>query len=112
MATAFKNTITKNLGTTPVSVLTTNSTTRGTIIGLSLANLTKDAVTVSVTLTDNGVIPAITGYYLKDVIIPPNQTLRAVNGGEKLLVAINNDLQVVSNTSASVDVITSYVEIT
>lgn len=112
MATAFKNTILKEVGTTPISILTTNNTTRGTVIGLSIANLTKDAVTVSVTLTDNSVIPAITGYYLKDIIVPPNQTLRAVNGGEKLLVALNNDLQVVANIDASVDVITSYVEIT
>ena len=108
MATFFKNTVTKEVGTVPVRVLETSPTTRATVIGLSIANLTENVVTISVMLQDD---TSVMGYYVKDVILPQQSSIRVVNGGEKLILAPSNQLYVVSNTSDSVDVILTYVEI-
>ena len=89
-------------------MLETSPTTRATVIGLSLANLTEDVVTVSVMIQDD---TSVMGYYVKDVILPTRSSLRVVNGGEKLILAPSNQLYVVSNTPDSVDVVLTYVEI-
>jgi hypothetical protein len=112
MATAFKNKITPNLATTPTEVIAMNATSRATVIGMSLANKTADPVVVSVTITDNTGSSPVTGFYMKDIIIPPNQTLRAVNGGERLLVASNNQVHVFASVASAIDSVVSYVEIT
>ena len=49
---------------------------------------------------------------LKDAVLPANTSLRAINGGEKLVLPENNALYVSSSVDDSVDVILSYVEIT
>lgn len=108
MATFFRNTVTKEIGTIPVRVLETGSTARATVIGFSIANLTENVVTISVLLQDD---TSVTGYYAKDLILPSQSSLRIVNGGEKLILAPSNQLYVVSNTSNSVDAILTYVEI-
>lgn len=109
MATFFKNTVTKSIGQKPVEVLATTPTNRATVIGLSLTNLTNDFVYVSVYLEDD---TSVSGYYLKDTVLPANTSLRVVNQGEKLIVAPENKLLVESSVTDSVDVILSYVEIT
>lgn len=108
MATFFRNSVIKEVGVVPVRILETTPTTRATVIGLSLANLLESVVTVNVMVQDN---TSVTGYYLKDVILPPQSTLKAVNGGEKLILAPSNQLYVSSNIGDSVDVICTYVEI-
>lgn len=109
MATFFKNSVVKNVGTQPVEILTTSATNRATVIGLSLTNLEDDFVYVSVLLKDD---TSVTGFYLKDTVLPANTSLRVVNQGEKLIIAPNNTLYVQSTLNDSVDVIMSYVEIT
>jgi len=108
MATAFKNKIENQLGTSPTQLIATQPASRITVIGMSLCNLLPQLVKVSVTLTDS---PSTTGYYVKDVQIPPNQSLRIVNGGEKLIMAENSSLSAFADQAAAVDVIISYVEI-
>lgn len=108
MATFFRNSVIKEVGVVPVRILETTPTTRATVIGLSMANLSESIITVNVMIQDN---TSVTGYYLKDIIIPPQSTLKAVNGGEKLILAPSNQLYVSSNLGDSVDVICTYVEI-
>jgi hypothetical protein len=108
MATNFKNKVSPNIGITPVDVITVSPAAKLTIIGLSLTNLTEGVVVVSVQITD---ADAVTGYYVKNVPIPAHQTLRVVNGGEKLILAGNNILTIVSLQEDAVDAIVSYVEI-
>jgi hypothetical protein len=108
MANFFKNTVINEVGITPVILYASGSTTRGTIIGLSLANLTDSNILASITVTDD---TSTTGYFIKDIIIPPNSSLRAVNGGEKLIIAPDNIIKVFASQDASLDVIMSYVEI-
>lgn len=108
MATFFKNKVVNNVGTTPVQLAQTPAGTRATAIGLSITNLTESIVSVSVLLTDE---TSTTGYFLKDVEIAPQSSLRAINGGEKLIIAAENELTVVANIPNAVDCILSYVEI-
>lgn len=111
MATFFKNSVIKDIGTVPVRVLQTTpgpTGTRATVIGLSLANLTESVITASVMIKDD---TSVTGYYIKNVMIAPQASLRVVNGGEKLILAPGNELLVSSNTSDAIDAVVSYVEI-
>ena len=108
MATNFRNKVAQNVGTTPVQLVETLPGIRATAIGLSLTNLTESLVTVSVLLTDD---TNTSGFFLKDVEIAPQSSLRAINGGEKLIIAPENELTVYANTPNAVDVILSYVEI-
>ena len=109
MATILKNTVIKNCGTVPVLIYETQPTTRVTILGLSFTNLTNQFVYTDVLIKDD---TSVTGYYLKDSILPAGTSLRAVSTGEKLVLAPNNQLLVRASVDDSVDVIVSYVEIT
>lgn len=108
MASNFKNKVGANIGTTPVTLVTAGESAKITIIGFSLTNLTEGIVVASVTVTDD---TATTGHYIKNVPIPPNQSLRLVNGGEKLILAPGSSVAVVANQDSALDVIVSYVEI-
>lgn len=108
MATLFKNKVVNNVGTVPVDVYETNASTRATVIGLSLTNLTPSFVYVDVLIQDD---TSVIGYYLKQTLLPANTSLRAVSAGEKLIIAPSNKIQVRSSLDDSVDVILSYVEI-
>tara|TARA_B000000532_G_scaffold220910_1_gene195656 strand:- start:1099 stop:1428 length:330 start_codon:yes stop_codon:yes gene_type:complete len=109
MATTFKNKNIVQVGTVPVEVLETTAAQRATIVGLSLTNLTDSFVYVTVLVDDD---TSVQGHFMKDVLLPANTSLRAVNGGEKLILAPSNKLSVKSSVSDSVDVLLSYVEIT
>lgn len=108
MASFFLNKVINDIGTTPVNILTTGPLERATIIGLSLTNLTDNVIQADVEITDD---TGTTGFWMKGIVIPPNSSLRAVNGGEKLILGINNSITVTSNTISSVDVVMSYVSI-
>ena len=108
MANFFKNKVVNEIGTTPVQVLEMTPSTRATVIGLSLANLTGSNILASVTITDDA---STVGYYIKDIIIGPNASLRVINGGEKLILAPENAIHVFASQEASLDLIMSYVEI-
>jgi hypothetical protein len=108
MANFFRNSVVKEIGTTRTRVLETGVNTRITVIGFSLANLTNGVILVDVELQDD---TSTVGFYAKEMIIPPNTSLRVLNGGEKLILTTNNVVYVSSNTDSSVDVIVSYVEI-
>lgn len=109
MATLLKNTVIKNCGTRPVLIYETLPTTRVTVLGLSFTNLTDKFIYVNVFVEDD---TSVSGYYLKDSILPAGTSLRAVSTGEKLVLAPSNRLLVSSSVDDSVDVIVSYVEIT
>lgn len=108
MATTFRNKVVSEIGTTSQEVLATNDNTRITVVGFSLANLTDGVVLVDVELQDEA---STVGYYAKEMILPPNTSLRVLNGGEKLILTPNNNLFVRSNVDASIDCILSTVEI-
>jgi hypothetical protein len=108
MASFFRNKVAKEIGTTPVEVLATAPNSRMTIIGMSLANLTSGIVLIDIELTDDA---EVTGYYAKQILVPPNSSLRVVNGGEKLILSTSNSLTITANVADAVDAIISYVEL-
>ena len=108
MATLFKNKVVKTVGTIPVDIYETDASTRATVIGLSLTNLTQSFVYVDVLMSDD---TSNTGYYLKETLLPAGTSLRVVSTGEKLIIAPENKLQVRASVDDSVDVIASIVEI-
>jgi hypothetical protein len=108
MATLFKNKVVNTVGVLPVDVYETDASTRATVIGMSLTNLTQSFVYVDVLMQDD---TSVTGYYLKQALLPANTSLRVVATGEKLIVAPSNKIQVRSSINDSVDVIVSFVEI-
>jgi hypothetical protein len=79
-----------------------------TVIGMSVANLTEGIVLVDIMLKDD---TSVTGYYGKTLVLPPNSSLRVVNGGEKLILSTSNTLYMSTNVPDSVDAIISYVEL-
>ena len=109
MATVLKNTVIKNCGTVPILIYETSPTSRVTVLGLSFTNLTDKFIYVDVLVEDD---TSVSGYYLKDSLLPAGTSLRAVSTGEKLVLAPSNRLLVRSSLDDSVDVIVSYVEIT
>jgi hypothetical protein len=82
------------------------NTTAKTITMNNAAIQTLTANTVTFVATTGAV-----GYYIKDVVVPPNQSLRVINGGERLVLGSSNALSLVSNVDASLDVVVSLVEI-
>lgn len=107
MTTVFKNKVIKNIGTATILGLSTDVDTRNTIIGLSLTNLTDAIVYVTILLKDDS---AVEGNYLKNVPIPPNSSLRALNSGEKLILAPQNELLFSCSQVDGIDAVISYVE--
>jgi hypothetical protein len=108
MATFFKNKVVNELGTSEQTLISTTPASRATIIGMSFCNLTTAVVKASIKLTD---ATATSGFFIKDVTIPPYQSLRVVNGGEKLVMAESNSLSAFADVANSLDVVVSYVEI-
>ena len=108
MATLFKNKVVNTVGVVPFDVYETDESTRATVIGISLTNLTQSFVYVDVLMQDD---TSVTGYYLKQALLPANTSLRVVATGEKLIIAPSNKLQVKSSIDDSVDVVLSFVEI-
>jgi hypothetical protein len=110
MASSFANTLVNAIGTSPTTVLTTVNNGNTTVIGMSLTNLTNTIITVAVQLQDT--VNSVNAYFLSGVMLPPNQSLRAVTGGEKLIVGPSTRIVITSSLANSVDLVMSYVIIT
>jgi hypothetical protein len=108
MATQFKNKVVKEVGPIPILALETDAATRSTIIGLNMANLTEFVVYASILIHDD---TSVEGYFMKDVMVPPNSSLRALAAGEKLILAPTNQLYLVADQDEALDVVISYVDI-
>lgn len=113
MATAFKNVLYSQIGTSEVQIITVSTAARATVIGLSLTNLTAGIILATIRIVNTVASPPNdTAYFIKEVVLPPNQSLRIINGGEKLVLAGDMKVYVNSNVDASIDLVASYVEIT
>jgi len=111
-------------GTTLVVASTTSVvpgmtiTTTGFAAGTTVVSVT-NATTVILSAGPNGspvngqsvTFNSISAYYIRNVIVPPNQSLRVINGGEKLVLAGDMSVFIQSSSVASLDLIASYVEI-
>ena len=108
MATNFRNIVGKEIGTQRVAVYTTPSATSTTIIGMNIANLTGSMVSCNIEIGDEG---SSIGYMIKGMPLPPNTAMKPIGKGEKIVLDATNTLYVTSDTTDSLDVILSLVEI-
>ena len=109
MATNFKNALIKDVGTVRVPVYTSPPSTKTTIIGLSMANVTSSVVSGSLLLgsgTESTVV-----YLIKDVAVAPNSTLKPIGKGEKIVLQAGDILYAESDTTDALDIVVSTVEI-
>lgn len=109
MATNFKNALIKDVGTVRVPVYTSPPSTKTTIIGISMANVTSSVVAGSLLIgsgTDSVVV-----HLIKDVAVAPNSTLKPIGKGEKIVLQPGDILYAQSDTSDALDVVVSTVEI-
>lgn len=102
---AFKNYVNKNVGTSAVTVVTASSET--TVIGMSVANVTVNPITVNVYVT----ISSVDYFIVKDAVVPAGGALVPVGGSQKLVLESGDALKVVSSAATSADVIASVLEV-
>jgi len=108
MANTFKNSFSKNVGTSPVTVYTAPSSTQTTLIGFSVANVSSSPITCDAYLTSSA-----TDYYLiKTGVVPVGGSLVIVGGDQKVVLEAADALKVVMSAASSADVVISYLEIT
>jgi hypothetical protein len=96
-------------GTVVFCPLTTNASARTTVIGFSLTNITPDIIQASVQLNDT--VVGTTAYFINNVNIPANTSIRIINGGERLVLGPSTNIMLWANQSSSIDLVMSYVEI-
>jgi len=108
MANTFTSYANKDVGTSAATVVTVGSSTQTTVIGMSCANTTTSPVTVDAYITRSSV-----NYYLiKGATVPVGGALVIVGGDQKVVLTTSDALKVVSSVAASLDVVTSVLNIT
>ena len=110
MANTFKNSITGSIGTTGVKVYEVPAGTSTTVIGVGVANVNSQNISVSVMVRDTSANKAV--YVVKDSLIMPGSSNVLVGGEQKLVLESTDFLSVTSSLANSADVIVSVLEIT
>jgi len=104
MANTFKSYLAANI-TTQTTVISAAAGTQTTLIGLSLANTTTGAASVTVILTRS----SNDFHVIKSAAVPAADTLILYGGDQKLVLQAGDLLKVTS--SAAVDAIASVLEV-
>ena len=105
MANTFKNALAKDVGTTAVSVYSAPSCTKSIAIELDVCNTTSSGVSVDAYITSGGV-----NYYIvKTTPVPVGGSLQII-AGQKIVLSDGDILKVISNTAASIDVVSAILE--
>ena len=108
MANTFTSYVARNVGTTPVALVTVASATQTTVIGMTIANTTASAITADVYITRSA-----TNYYVvKGATIQAGTSFVPVGGDQKIVLTASDILYVVTNTATSADVVMSVLNIT
>lgn len=109
MPTVFKQAVNIDIGTIPVDVLQIPLGVRATVIGFNVANVTDyDTCNVQVYIIDENSTQA---YYVKNLIVPPNTSVKLITQGEKLILPETAGIRIQSDVDESVHTTISYVEI-
>jgi len=114
MPNTFKSYIDGNIGTTATTVLTGATGAQTTVIGMTVANITTNPVTVTVTLSKISPAPfggTGTVSLVKNATVPAGGALVPIGGDQKLVVEATDFIQVQSSAATSLDVIVSVLEI-
>ena len=104
MAQDFERNISRNVGTSAVTLRTANSD--DALIGINIANVTTTQILMDVFINDGS-----NDYYIiKDAPIPVGSTLQVLDGGAKVVMQASDVLKVQSDTASSADVWVSVVD--
>lgn len=110
MANTFKL-VTKTGGsttaTTPITIFT--ATTKTVLIGLSVANLIPNSITIDLEMDSTTSGNASSIYIGKGLPVPSGSSLNALTG--KIIMEINDVLKVTSSADNSIDIALSFMEI-
>lgn len=109
MANVFKNSMISGVGVTGQVAYTTPSATTTTIIGVSVANINSNNISVSVMARDSSLNRTV--YLVKDALIPPNSSTVLVGGEQKIVLEASDFLSVTSSLASSADIIVSALEL-
>jgi hypothetical protein len=110
MANVFKNSVTGSIGTTGVIVYQAPALTTTTIIGVNIANVVSQNISVSVTLRDSSANKTV--YLVKDALIVQGSSTILVGGEQKVVMEAGDYLTVTASVATSADVIVSVLELT
>jgi hypothetical protein len=110
MANVFRNSITGSIGTNGVIAYQVPAATTTTVIGVNVANVASQNISVSVMLRDSSGNKAV--YLVKDALIVQGGSTILVGGEQKVVMEANDFLSVTSSLAASADVIISALELT
>jgi len=110
MANVFRNSITGSIGTNGVIAYQVPTATTTTVIGVNVANVASQNISVSVMLRDSSANKAV--YLVKDALIVQGGSTILVGGEQKVVMEANDFLSVTSSLAASADVIISALELT
>ena len=107
MAQNFRRYIERAIGTSITGIPDgANFDSYDTIVGINLANIVAQQITVSVYISNGG-----NNYYIiKDAPIPAGSSLQLLDGGAKFVVQSGDRLNIVSDTASSLDVVVSAVD--
>ena len=113
MASNFDVKTSRSVGTTATRIgsYTVASSTKTTVIGLTLANVTNTAITATAfhsSHTNNG----SNTHLIKNAPIPAGSSLVVVGGDQKVVLANVHGVFVASNTASSLDAVMSILEVT
>ena len=104
MAQNFRNNLQRNVGTSPVTLVTGGDF--DAVIGIRCCNILTSTIKVDVKIAKGGA-----DYFLaKGVVIPPNSAIELIQGGAKIVLDSTNTLEAVSDTASSLDVTVSYID--
>ena len=108
MAQNFRNSLTRNTGTSPVDILPEALVdSYDAVVGIRLANIHAS----STTNVDVYIVRSATNYYLiKSAPIPIGGSLELIDGGAKFVLHDNDKIVAVSSTATSLDAVVSYVD--
>jgi uncharacterized phosphosugar-binding protein len=110
MANFFKNSITGSIGTNGVIAYQVPYATTTTVIGVNVANVASQNISVSVMARDSSGNKTV--YLVKDALIVQGGSTVLIGGEQKLVLETADFLSVTSSLANSADVIVSVLELT
>lgn len=110
MANNFKNYKSRAVGTAPTAIgaYTVVANTQVTVIGLSVANVSNTALSVTTVIFDG----TNSTNLVKNAPLPIGSSLVVVGGDQKVVLQVGESVRVSSSASASIDAVMSLLEIT
>ena len=104
MAQDFRNNLQRNVGTSPVLLVTGGD--YDAVIGIRICNTTTSTVLASCQIVNGG----NDHFIAKNVSVPPNSAIELIQGGAKIVLENNDLLKAKSNTASSLDIVTSFID--